>query len=274
MRCIDFDRHFAEYTSVWMKERAGDYRTLEAMEADMPGVYLKFLNTPAAWLDGAMPGTYFDGFSDPDGLVAWLKEYCVKRIPVPDPLQERILALGEVCEAPLVALLDDAGAPAEARMTAVGLLREMESAAPRSLYIAWQKNRRQKDELCDNALESLKAMGHAAVPDMLNALEECNRAGQEALLDALSEYPGSETVFQLALKLFGEEKKRRALFAGYLGRLMDERALPALKEAALEPNLPYLDFIEIRNAIERLGADAPAREYGDDPGYEAMRKMQ
>jgi hypothetical protein len=274
MKCIDFDRHFAEYTSQWVKEHSRDYKTLEAMEGDMPGVYLRFLNTPAPWLDGATPGAFFGKFDDAAELVGWMREYCVKRVPVPDPLQERILGLGQSCEQSLMALLEDALAPMDARMTAVGLLREMESHAPKALYIAWQKSRRQKDELCDNALESLAAMGHEAVPDMLKELDSCNRAGQEALLDVLSAYPGNESVFSMALKFFEEDRKRRALFAGYLGRLADERALPALLKAAGEQNLPYLDFIEIRNAIERLGGDAPEREFHDDPGYEDMAKMQ
>lgn len=274
MKCIDFDRHFAEYTSQWMKEHSRDYKTLEDMEGDMPKVYVRFLNTPAPWLDGATPGTFFEEFDDAAELVQWMREYCVKRVPLPDPLQERILDLGQSCEKSLIALLEDSSAPMEARMTAVGLLREMESRAPMALYIAWQKSRRQKDELCDNALESLSAMGRDAVPFMLSVLDTCNRAGQEALLDVLSAYPGNESVFLLTVKLFEEEKKRRALFAGYLGRLGDERALPALLKAAGEQNLPYLDFIEIRNAIERLGGDAPEREFHDDPGYDAMIKMQ
>lgn len=274
MKCIDFDRHFAEYTSQWVKEHSRDYKTLEDMEGDMPGVYLRFLNTPASWLDGATPGAFFGKFDDAAELVQWMREYCIKRVPVPDPLQERILDLGQSCEKSLMELLEDTSAPLDARMTAVGLLREIESTAPKALYIAWQKNRRQKDELCDNALESLAAMGRDAVPDMMAMLDSCNRAGQEALLDVLSAYPGNESVFLLAMKFFEEDKKRRALFAGYLGRLADERALPVLLKAAGEQNLPYLDYIEIRNAIERLGGDSPEREFHDDPGYDAMIKMQ
>ena len=274
MRCIDFDRHFAEYTSKWMNEHSREYKTIEDMEGDMPKVYLQFLNTPASWLDGAAPGVFFTSFHDARELVVWLREYCVKRIPIPDPLQERILSLGALAQEELLSLIQDDAAPMEARMTGVGLLREMESTLPKTIYIAWQKNRRQKDELCDNALESLAAMGKSAVPDMLAVLDECNQAGQEALLDILTSYPGHEKVFVLALKLFESEKRRRALFAGYLGRLGDDRALPALLKASGEQNLPYLDYIEIRNAIERLGGEVADREFHDDPGYDAILKMQ
>ncbi len=32
----------------------------------------------------------------------------------------------------------------------------------------------------------------------------------------------------------------------------------------------YLDFIELRNAIEELGGTAPEREFDDDPTYDAL----
>ena len=31
---------------------------------------------------------------------------------------------------------------------------------------------------------------------------------------------------------------------------------------------------EIRNAIERLGGEAPIREFNDDPTYQALQKLQ
>ena len=93
-------------------------------------------------------------------------------------------------------------------------------------------------------------------------------------MDVLCDYPGEEKVFQLALKLFEENPKRRALFASYLGKLGDDRALPALMKAAEDPKLSYLDFIEVRSAIEELGGDCPEREFDDDAAYEALQRLQ
>ena len=75
------------------------------------------------------------------------------------------------------------------------------------------------------------------------------------------------------MRLFRERKDRRALFAGYLAKLGDDRALPDLTAAAQEKKLPYLTFIEIRNAIEQLGGTCPERDYEDDPEYEALREL-
>lgn len=274
MRLINFDKKFADYTSQWMKENEGNYRDFEAMEQDMPNVYLAFLNTPAPWLDGITPGAYFTQFDDCKELVDWMAAYTTKNIPVPAQLLDRILEVGIPCEKRLVALLKDDLAPLEAKMTAIGLLREMESTLPKAMYISWNKDRKEKDELSDNALESLHQMGKEVAAQMTEVIGNATRAGQEAMLDVLSNFPGNEKVFQIALRLFKEEAGKRALFAGYLGKLGDERALPVLLEAAMDEKLPYLDYIEVRNAIERLGGEAPEREYDRDDGYEMMSRLQ
>ena len=158
-------------------------------------------------------------------------------------------------------------------MLAIGLLREMGSVLPKMIYINWQLDRDQKDEMKDNALESLKAMGETVVQPILQVVNRANNAGQEALLEVLADYPGNEQIFQLAMRLFQNNPDRRALFAGYLGKLGDDRALPVLLEAAQEKELGYLTYIELRNAIEQLGGSCPEREYEDDPEYDALRRL-
>ena len=79
-KCIDFDSRFADFTSRWMKEHGKEYRNFDAMEADMPRVYMTFLNTPARWLDGVTPGAYFTQFEDPKDLVDWMVDY-VRKYP-------------------------------------------------------------------------------------------------------------------------------------------------------------------------------------------------
>ena len=273
MPVINFDEHFADFMSEWMKAHQDQYATFDEMEEDMPRIYLAFLNTRAKWLGNVTPGAYFTQFEDPKVLVDWLSLYCDEGTPVPDLLMEQITAVGKPCEKRLVELLKNEEATAEARMTAVGLLREMESTQPKMIYIHWQLDRDGQDELKDNALESLTAMGECVVQPILQELPKANEAGEEALLEVLSHFPGNEQIFKLAIRLFRERKERRALFAGYLAKLGDDRALPELISAAQEEKLPYLTYIEIRNAIEQLGGTCPARDYEDDPEYEALRDL-
>ena len=272
MPIINFDEHFADFTSQWMIDHKGDYRNYDEMEADLPHIYMAFLNTRAKWLGSLTPGSYFTQFEDPKVLVDWMHEYCRQGVPVPDLLTEQIEFVGKPCEKRLTELLKDPEAEEEARMLAIGLLREMGSVLPKMIYINWQLDRDQKDEMKDHALESLKAMGETVVQPILQVVNRANNAGQEALLEVLADYPGNEQIFQLAMRLFQNNPDRRALFAGYLAKLGDDRALPVLLEAAEEKDLGYLTYIELRNAIEQLGGSCPEREYEDDPEYDALRR--
>ena len=67
--------------------------------------------------------------------------------------------------------------------------------------------------------------------------------------------------------------EERAFYASLLEKLGDPRALPVLIAAANEENCRYMDFIELRAAIEELGGEAPEREFYDDPEYEALHPM-
>ena len=117
-------------------------------------------------------------------------------------------------------------------------------------------------------------MGKAVVQPILQELPHANAAGQEAFLDILVNYPGPQQVFDLAVRLFEENPTRRALFASYLGKLGDDRALPVLMAAANDDNCSYMDFIELRSAIEYLGGEAPKREFFEDAEYEALRALE
>lgn len=273
MPIINFDEHFADFMSQWMKDHGSEYANYDAMEADLPRVYMMFLNTRAKWLGSLTPGSYFTQFEDPKVLVDWMNAYCQEGVPVPDLLTEQIQFVGKPCEKRLVALLKDPEAGEEAKMLAIGLLRDLGSTQPKMLYIGWQLDRAEKDEMRDYALESLREMGESVIQPILQEFDHANAAGQEALMDVLAQYPGNEQIFQIGLRLFRERPEKRALFAGYLAKIGDDRAVPALIEVAKDPRVNYLTFIELRNAIEALGGTCPEREYEDDPEYEALRGL-
>ena len=276
MRCINFDKEFERYVGAWMKENAKKYRNYDEMEAAMPDVYAQFLDTPVNWLSGAKPGEYFSQFDNARQLVNWMEDYFKQRIPVPDMLLNRIAELGLDAEEALMNLLKKDRATQEIRMAAITLLREIDSIAPMEYYIGLQAIRQEgEDELADNALDSLASMGERAVDAMRNALALSSPDGQEALLTVLSDYPGDEQVFQTALALLRARRDRVAVLADCLGKLGDERAIEPLKALAASEETPYLDYIELRSAIEALGGECPERDFdAEDPAYEAMRSMQ
>lgn len=269
MQLVDFDAHFQEALNEWIKHNKGKHRGADALEEAAAQYYFTWLETPAPWLEGVAPGQYYAAQSDPSTLVALLRRYVQESVPVPDLLAERIAELPS--EAPLLALVRDEAAPCEARMYAVDLLRQLESAAPMVDYLRWQVEATQDADLRDNALDSLRGMGKAVLRPAKLAFQAAGDEGKEALLDVLADYPGDEDVLAFAIRRFTAVPGKRALYAGYLGKLGDERALEPLLNVAEAEKMGYADFIEIRNAIERLGGEAPVRDFSADPEYRAIR---
>jgi hypothetical protein len=270
MKLIDVDAYFSAFLHAWLEEHQDNLLDIDKVEVLMPSLYDAFLHAPAEWLGGALPYEYFDGL-DGARLVALMMQYLDEAVPVPDLLLERITASGSDAEELLYDILTGGSAGDEARMLAIRLLDEMGSTRPLTLYISWQLQREDSGELADSALGSLDEMGEAAVLPMIEALPEANEAGQEAMLSILSRYPEYIEVYDALIRLFDTCPARQAVLAACLGRLGDSRALPLLLQRAEEENLKYLDYIELRAAIETLGGEAPWRVFDEDPEYEALR---
>ena len=272
MKIIDFDAYFSDVLTDWIDKNQHRFKKPDDMEDEVPDVYLRWLNTPAEWLDGATPGAYFDQFSDSAELCEGLKQYIAEEVAVPDPLLDRLAELAD--EQVLLDMAKDKSAPCEARMTAIEILRQIESTLPMVEFIRWQVERDDEDDILDNALESLRQMGESVRKPAKIAFTAADHEGKEALLDVLADYPGDEDVFQFALAQFKTQKDKRGLFAGYLAKLDDDRALEHLLDVAEGDDVSYMDFIEIRSAIERLGSEAPVKDWSNDPTYKAFRRLQ
>lgn len=276
MDCINFDQHFSDYTAQWVKENAAKYgNNYDRMEAAMPEVYIQWLNAPADWLDGAAPGTYFHQFADVAMLMDWYRAYFAEKVPVPDQLLERLTDLGPEAEAALLGLLTDEAVSHEARLTAISLLGEMESVLPMGLYIQWIQARGKDDERAEMAAEALVAMGRRIVGAVLASVDAATEYGRETFVDVLCNFPGEQAVYDLALSLFHAMPEKRALYASLLGKLGDDRAIEALRAALDDPELSYLDYIGLRNAIEALGGEiSTERTFEGDPYFESLRRME
>lgn len=275
MKCINFDRAFERYMAEWMKENSEKYKDdMDVIEDMMPDVYLEFLKKPADFLDGIAPQDYFEQFDNADMLVNWLCDYIAQGVPVPDLLLERVTALGDPAEKSLLALVARDDLPEETQMTAISLLREMESKAPMQRYIDYIASLEEPSDKGDLCAEALMSMGESVVEPILATLSGAGQTGRDIFADVLSNYPGDERIYELMIERFVTRDERRALFASYLAKLGDERAIPMLKEAAQSPDINYLDYVEVVNAIEALGGERPPeREFSGDPYYESLRQM-
>jgi hypothetical protein len=275
MKPIDFDHLFADYAHAWVHERMKVEKDLDAIEAGMPDLYRAWLEQPQAFLDGATPKQYFAGFTTPEALIHLMEEYRAAGVQIPDPLLERLDDMGQAAAAPLTALAADDGEDVSLRMTALNLLIELESPEPLQLCLDLIGRREVEDELADVAAEVLSALGETAVPAIKERLDGASDAALDTYLDLLCNFPGDERIYKLTEKRFLRLADKRSLYANLLAKLGDARALEPLNRVAQLSDLNYLDYLEVVNAIEALGGEAPATEraFDGDPAYESLKNM-
>ena len=273
----DFDTEFANYLQKWYEKNFGRFHTYDEMEDCVPEVYQTFLDSPASFLNGEKPGEFFERYDDPALLVAWLKEYVDNDINVPDMLLNRISDLGEKAAPAILQLLKDPSQPEELRMHLISLMREIESKLPYPLYIQWITAWDGKDELIENAVESLEnaELEAAETASIKSVYDQATPHGQMAFLSILSRSGGNEDMVDRAIALFEHIPQLRIQLAPILARFGQASALPALKRAALSRDTGYLLYIELRSAIEALGGEAPKRKFTEgDPEYDSLRLLQ
>jgi len=274
MKLINFDEHFTKYVDQWLRENRSKYANADLLEEAMFEVYMRWANAPAKWLDGTSPSAYFFSFDDPAALVALLQEYGEMGVPVPEQLAERIASLEGQAVQPLMRLAFDERADLGSRVTAFNLLIQLGDEEPIERCIALLLGAQTQDELTEVCAELLQSHGRAALPALLSRLDEASPLAQEVFLDILCNFPGDERIYKYTLSAFMRNAEKRALFASYLGKLGDVRAIEPLTKSLEWEDLNYLDYIEIVGAIEALGGEVQRdREFSGDPYYESLKNV-
>ena len=270
MKIYDFDAKFFEYAQTWMALHPN--MTEKQVEASYNEIMLNFLNAPAKWLDGQTPGTYFNRYSTAKDLMKLLDEYDKRDIGLPEPLYARIVELGEICAESLVRIIENDERSESVRATAMALLRDIGTGIPKELYIDLICGCEEPDEISEMAHDILGDCDESIVDELLARYETAAEYGQMLILDICCNYPQHEGLFEYVLDKLRNRPEQRAFYASLLGKLGDARAIEPLKSFLTLADLSYLDYIELRNAIEELGGEVgEERTFYGDPDYEAMR---
>ena len=260
MKLIDFDGMFDEKLAQYMSENKGKHTERE-WENVIPKLYKKFGDTKIAKI-GCTPKEYYGKMTNAE-LVQTLKEHLCEGVPVPEFLCNEMEERGEI-ESLLPLLLEE---DSEAVSYAVNLIGE-DSRAFDSYFTILTENRSTEDIRSD-VTDILRA--HA--DEIMGRAIALYRQGlaKEYMLEILSRVKArEEEVYQILLAEFrsAEETSTRA---GYLAAYGDERALPYLLARIEDKSIGFVEFQELKYAIEALGGeyDEP-RDFSADKDYIAV----
>lgn len=263
MKLIDFDGLFDERLSEYMEQNKGKY-TEKQWETVIAKLYKKFGDTYVAKI-GATPKEYYAAMTDEE-LIEALSGHLTNRIPVPDFLCGEI-EKRDCAEALLPMLRSDDG---ECAAYAINLIGADITAFPE--YFAILAEGRFDEDIRDAAAEKLKENADAAMEAALNFY----RAGtaKEYMLEILARVKRrDEEVFRILLDEFLAGGTQLPMHAAYLASYGDERALPYLLKKIEDRKIGFVEFQELKYAIEALGGEYnEPRDFSEDRDFRMIEE--
>ncbi len=260
MTLIDFDGMFDEKLSLYMSQNKNKHTERE-WEDVIPKLYKKFGDTRIAKI-GCTPKEYYAKMSDTE-LVETLKAHLKEDVPVPEFLCTEMEARGET-EALLPLLKEE---DSQAVSYAINIIGEDERAFDE--YFSILTENRLTEDIRSDVTDILRLHADEVKARALSLYRE--GVAEEYMLEILSRVKArDEEVFALLLSAF-LTFETCATRAGYLAAYGDERALPHLLERIEDKSIGFVEFQELKYAIEALGGsyDEP-RDFSEDKDYIAV----
>ena len=260
MKLIDFDGLFDEKLTQYMEENKNKY-TEKQWEDIIPRLYKKFGDTYVAKVK-CTPKEYYAKMTDEE-LTETLRAHLKENVPAPEFLCAELETRGAVeTLAPL--LFDEDVQTAAYALNLIGDDKRAYDA-----YFKILENEQSDEELKNDVIEIFKWHADEVKDLAFTAYEK--GVNTEAMLEILSRVKGrEERIYALLLAAFKTDE-RLPMRASYLAAYGDERALPVLLERIEDKTLGFVEFQELKYAIEALGGeyDEP-RDFSEDKDYLAV----
>ena len=258
-KLIDFDGLFDEKLSEYMRMNAGKY-TEKQWESVIPKLYKQFGDTFVAKA-GATPKAYYREMTDGE-LAEALARHVEEGVPVSDFLCRELESRG--CPDALLPLISSGNE--ELVTLAVNAAGGNVRAFP--AYFSLLEGAGSED-VKDVVCEQLKSGADEAKEQALALYGR--GVERERMLEILSRCKTrDDRIFEILLREFrtGDEVP---MHASYLAAYGDERALPVLLEYIDRDDINYLEYQELKYAIEALGGEyTRPRDFTEDAYYQEI----
>ena len=260
MKLYDFDGMFDEKLAEYIKKHSDKYKESE-WEDIIPVMYARFGDTKIKSL-GMSPNEYYASFSDEE-LVKCLKAHLKQGVPVSEYLCNAIEKRN--ADRLLVPLLSGTDDEVSYALNLLGASRE---ALPEYMRLLTTS---EDEDIRNTCVDNVKQFADEVKEQ---ALEYYNKGVQrEYMLEILSRCViRDDRIFDLLVKAFRSDDENLPMHASYLAAYGDERALEYLLDKIDEDGISYIEYQELKYAIESLGGSYDKeRDFSSDPYYQAIK---
>ncbi len=261
MKLYDFDGMFDKKLSAYISANAGKYSE-EEWEDMIPALYSEFGNAVIKSL-GVSPNEYYGAMS-PEELVKTLKAHIKNGVPVPQFLCMAIESRPE-CKDMLLSALKEG--EESLKRYVVNILGPDPEAAPQ--YMRLITDGIDGEDLKNLCIDFIKENADIVLEQ---AIKNYN-AGieKDLMLEILSGIKmRDDRVYDMLITRF-RNRDSVLPYASYLALYGDERALPYLMERIEEDDISYVEYRELKYAIEALGGEySGERDFTGDKDYKLI----
>lgn len=267
VKIIDLDALFDGYISDYVYKNVGKVKP-EEIENNIPVLYTKFGDEKLKELDDFTPNTYYKQFTAQELLEALEKHLSID-VSVSDFLCEAIVADSRSLEVISKVLCEEK--QEEFTLYLLNILSELDGNLP-ILRLLEMVLYEESEPIREVATQILGRVADDVKDKILAVFSDSSETVKADLVDILSNCKKDDKVFEILVSEFNKHTENVPLYASYLSKFGDERALPYLLEAIENPQISYPDFEELRFAIESLGGEYDKqRDFSKDKYYKKIK---
>lgn len=259
MKLYDFDGMFDEKLSEYVKKNADKHREKE-WEDIIPRMYARFGDTVIKSL-GKSPNRYYAEMDDSQ-LVAQLRAHLKQGVAVSEFLCNAIE--GRKIENLLIPLLSGTDDEIAYALNLLGACRE---ALPEYMRLLTTS---ESEDVRNTCVDYVKEFADDVKNDALAYYKK--GVQREYMLEILSRcVVRDDEIFDILIKEFrtGDDVP---MHASYLASYGDERALGYLLDKIDEEGISFIEYQELKYAIESLGGSyEKERDFSSDPYYQLVK---
>lgn len=270
MKFENLDKLFELYVQEAVRKNKEKYSSHEALEDDLGMLFNRFENVRIKTLDGKTPKEYAAELREDGEIFDYVSKCLENNIEVTDTICDEVVRAEGATEY-LNGLLYENNK--DAKLLAALLLKEIDDEEVEDIFISVLTNDDMPDEVKTVAFEYLSD-GDDCVPEkILEIINSVPEKNQGILVEVLSNFKGRKDVFYWLVTML-QRAEDVPTYAGLLGRYGDPAAIDILKSFASEVDINYVEFVEIRNAVEELGGEmTEEKDFSDDPYYKYINHI-
>lgn len=251
MKHVDLDELLEAFLHAVVKKYPNKYKSFEDLEDDVGTYYEIWKTSPAGELNGLSPQAYIADLAVNKKLFDYVEDILEEDGEVSDlAIEELVKQDGVIDFLKRVAFAGYCDGAAFAGT----VLSLFDSGEVEDYFIEVLANPNTEEPLANAAYDYLCDDRITVVDKLLEAINGVEPDVQEVYADILSNYKGDKGVY-LWLVTMLYRGTNITLFADLLAKYEDPAAIDILKSFALENDVNYAEYKELRYAVERLGGE-------------------